>query len=559
MNIKRLSIAILILIIFLFHFINNILWLQQDGNQALGCESVFHLERAFEIYNHVKDSSSNYLESLISIKNYPWVSQIRQISVSNIPSAFAAIGTFLTILFNLPFLNLPLTNTIYLLPIIVFTYLVGKITRNKKTGLLAAFLVSFYPMIYGISRKAAPEIALTAIVSCAYYFLIKTNNLKSILYSLLTAITCFLGIIIQPLFIAFISPGLIHHFYKILRYRDKNIGQKLLNLCICIIIIVMALFFTYNDNHKFASVVTDTLKQMHITLTTHSENFVGNADKAKDELFIFASPNDPCPCTQSADRGMNLKCFLFYPVQLIYNISPFYTILFIIGVFFFIKDKKSRNKSLLFIWTILPYLFLTLLERKWGRFYTPAFPAIAVITACGIVNIRNKQIKKIILILIFIAAFMQFFIYSYHTTPNKPPLSVLTEYMNAHKPLPTNYKLSANKIMQTIKINNAHTKKLEIGLFDIVKSANRFSCHWYNDLTYYFRLLLNFYKKTPAQIALHWNISASLLDKSNYDFLIILKDPDYNLDASLIQSYALLHENILTPANILVLTYKKKF
>ena len=95
------------------------------------------------------------------------------------------------------------------------TYLIGKNLGNKKIGLMAMLLISFYPMIYGISRKFVPEVALIALVSLAHYFLIKTAHFKHTKYSLLLGGIGFLGMIIHPLFIIFIFGGLLYYFYKI--------------------------------------------------------------------------------------------------------------------------------------------------------------------------------------------------------------------------------------------------------------------------------------------------------------------------------------------------------
>ncbi len=532
--------------------------MQQDGRHALGCESVFHFERAFEIYEQITPSSSNYLASVSRIINYPWAPQIRQPAISAAPSTYAAIGVFLTVLFNLSFLNLPQLNIIYLALIILFTYLLGKSIADKKTGCLSAFLVAFYPMVYGASRKLVPEIALTATVVCAYYLLVKTKTFKSILYSLLLGITGFFGMIIQPLFTAFISGGLLYYFYKIIRYTNKTKPQRFLNLSISIIIMLAALFFVHGDFYEFSLKTKDAFKEMRITLTTHSKTFVGNADTATDGLFLFASPTDSCPCTQTTDRGMNLRCILFYLSQLADQISFFCALLLIMSLFFFIKNKKCQSKMLLFVWVFLPYLILVLLPQKWGRFYLPGLPAVALITACGITNITHKRFKKILLVLIFIVSLTQFFMYSYYAAPGKPALSKLTESINAHKPLQSNYHLTVRQIIKKINSNDVNTKKINIGLFDIVESADRFSIHWYNDLTYYFRLLMKFYKKAETHVTLHWNISASLIDENSYDFLVVLSDNDYILDEHIRKNYKLIQKNTLRPANIIVITYKKK-
>ncbi|MFH1093936.1 MAG: glycosyltransferase family 39 protein [Candidatus Omnitrophota bacterium] len=536
------------------------IWIRQDGRHALGCESVFHFERAFEIYAQIKAPSPNYLTSLTKLIKYPWLLQVRQPAVSAIPSTYAAVFVFLSILFNLSFLNLAQLNIIYLALIILFTYLLGKSLSCSKTGLLSAFLIAFYPMVYGASRKLTPEIALTAIVVCAYYLLVKTNFFKSISYSIVLGITCLFGIMIHPLFAAFISGGLLYCFFKIIKFTDKAKPQRFLNLITSILIMLASLFFMHENFHKFNIVTKDTFKEMSITLTKHSQTFIGNADTATDGLFLFASPEDSCPCTQTTSRGINLKCILFYLAQIPDQISFFCVFLLITSLFFFVKNKNCKGRVLLFLWAIFPYLILTLLPRKWGRFYMPALPALALITACGISSITDKRFKKILLVLILIVSFMQFFAYSYYALPGRPFLSELTEFINTHKPFPSNYHFTVSQIMKQINNSNIPDQKQQTtaGLFDLVTSADRFSSHWYNDLTYYFRLLMNFYKRADINIALNWDISTSIIDNNSYDFLVVLSDDDYVFDDQIIKNYQLMQKYTLKPSNIIVITYKKK-
>lgn len=560
MQINKHNSLLLIGLIVLFHLFNNLYWISDDGGQNLGCESICHLERAFEIYNQVTPSEFGYFQSLARIFHYCWLASIRQKVIPPMCSGFSAISVLLAILFNIPFMQIVHLNMLYLILIIVFTYLFGKESGNRQTGLLAAFLVGFYPIIYGLSRKFVPELALIAATTIAYYLLIKSKYFEKTKYTISLGIVCFLGLVIHPLFSVYLTGALIYYCYSILKIKDKQKLHKFINFFICITITALALLLIFKDFREFKSETSAVFKEMHITLTTHSENFIGNADTATSELFLFAKQTDHCPCTQFTDRGMNIRCFSFYPIQLIYFLSPLFVILLLISIFFYFKNRQCKHKIIMFIWCFLPYLILCLLPKKWGRFYSPAIPALALITSSSISSIKKDKVRKLAMGLIIIGGIIQFFVYSYILSPHlRPPLAKVTESLNAHHPRSTNYKTTASKTIETIK-NNTTAKDAKIGVFDVIQFSTRFSDLWYNDLTFYFRLLLNVYKKSPPPVNLHWQISSSVLEKEDYDFLVILNTEGKLLTAESLKKYNLIRKYLLEPpGNITVSIYKKRF
>jgi len=114
-------------------------------------------------------------------------------------------------------------------------------------------------------------------------------------------------------------------------------------------------------------------------------------------LGIFGVPNG------------NLSSLSFFQVpyfNLLFTIWILATIIFMIPLIIGITSKKLIHKRLLFIW-IGSYIILILLyvvNSGWSvsRFMLPAFPAIALIWAHGLENIRFKNIRKILTLLIYL-------------------------------------------------------------------------------------------------------------------------------------------------------------
>jgi len=55
-------------------------------------------------------------------------------------------------------------------------YGIGKILYTRNAGLIAAFLVSCYPIIVSMSREYIISVMLTAMTALAYYFFLKSKN-----------------------------------------------------------------------------------------------------------------------------------------------------------------------------------------------------------------------------------------------------------------------------------------------------------------------------------------------------------------------------------------------
>ncbi|MFH2144968.1 MAG: glycosyltransferase family 39 protein [Candidatus Omnitrophota bacterium] len=560
MPFKKITLAALVLLLVLFHLINNIVWLSVDGKKNIGCEVVFHLERAFEIYGQINPANSTYPQKLSNLTKYPWFDELNKPVLGKISSVFAAFSVFFATLFNLSFFRIEYVNIISLAILILTTYLIAKTIGGKKIGIIAAFLIAFYPMTYGIFRKLTPVAMLLPAITLSYYCLLKTNYFRRTLFSVLLGACAFFSIIIQPLYIVFFIPIFIYAFLIIIKNRHNLLLNRLANLSLCALIMLSSFLFTYPNFNALTQDYQKIRAEIFNNLTTRNGTFIGNADNARTELFIFAAPDDSCPCTQIAERGINLKTLFFYPLRFVDSTGLPLALIFLISLFLFFKNKGCKNKLLLLLWIVIPYIILTLFERKWGRFYAPALPAAAIITAAGIETIKHLNVKKIIYLLICFVCIIQFFICSYSLNPEKRPLLCsVFEGINSSKPMPTNHKQVAFDIMQLIGNKKNANKPVKVDVFDIILSATRFSTNWYNDLTSYFCLLLKIFKNPNTSINLHWNISKAIVQKADNDFLVILKDKDYSLDADLLSNYHLIQQHTLLPENVSALIYKNKF
>lgn len=105
-------------------------------------------------------------------------------------------------------------NSIFFIILITSIYGIGSLIYNRKTGLLAAFLTSVFPLIFGQSRNAMLDFPLAAMVSLSIYLILKTDGFRYVLYSILAGIALGLSQSTKESTFIFILTPLIYYFLK---------------------------------------------------------------------------------------------------------------------------------------------------------------------------------------------------------------------------------------------------------------------------------------------------------------------------------------------------------
>jgi 4-amino-4-deoxy-L-arabinose transferase-like glycosyltransferase len=135
------------------------------------------------------------------------------------------LGGQLTALLAIPFFSTfgashdiaILGNQSFFLILILSIFGLGKILFDRKTGLLAAFIISFYPGAVGFSRVYVLEFPILAISTACVYLLIKSEGFKNFKYSLCFCFAFVLGELLRPRFVIYIM-------IPVLFYAIKNIA-----------------------------------------------------------------------------------------------------------------------------------------------------------------------------------------------------------------------------------------------------------------------------------------------------------------------------------------------
>ena len=356
--IKYSTIFLLVLII-IFHLVVNFIWLKVDN-----------IPPSWDPANHMLQS----MWAFDIIKN-PHLVFENGLKCEGCYHLYTPLTGFMVSIFYL-FLGVDIDNAILAISIIffslliIYTYKIGKMLSDYKTGLLAAFLVSMYPFIYITSRQYFLDIPLTAMVTLAIYLLIKADNFKDIKYSFIFGIILGMGFLTKEAFFLFIMGPLCCSFFYVRSIQQiKNIIYALI---ICVIL---------------ASI-------WYLPLLVYS----------KDYIRGFCSGRDGPPLFSIDSLLYYLKIFVVHQGSLLYGF------LFIISIIL-IKDWGQRKKIVL-QWIIFALIIFTSLSVKSERYTIPILPAIALISACGVMSINKVFLKRLAVYILVVYSLAQFILQS---------------------------------------------------------------------------------------------------------------------------------------------------
>lgn len=386
---KKLNVFLILLVIILFHIVNNYIWLKSDETYLIH-DSHHHFLFSLGVFNEIRNNLiplvSNILDKVVS--HHRW----HGIFVGYITAPFYFIfGTSQDA-------GVMINNSIFLLILIFSTYGIGKNILNKKVGLYSAFIVSMYPLIFNHLRIYMLDLALTAMVSLSIYLLIKTEFFSHKMYTLLFAISFALGMLTKFTFIGFVMGPLVLILFnaftktQIDSYRKKTISFNVF-IALCVIFIISFSFFKLKFWEVFARFYE--CSWIHPLFSSAFKSFFS---------FVVFWILTGCK-------------FLLWSIQELMNniLSFFFFTVFFISLISF-RKKKVKCKKILYLWIFLPILFLSFFFHypNIDRYLMPLLPAIAIISGIGIASIKYPILRKIIILSVVLFSVFQFFAISYN-------------------------------------------------------------------------------------------------------------------------------------------------
>lgn len=390
---KKIIILILLIFIILFHLINNYIWLKLDCLFIYPDEitnTIFHFENQAKFHRALElllNSDALFFEKLKTFilffrppniwPHFLW------------PGFVYFITSIFTMLFGLSPFVARFSHGLFLAVIIIFSYLIGKACENKRAGIMAAFLISFYPSVFGISRLYDLDFHLMAMVSVAIYLLIKTQRFTDRKYSVLLGLFSGLGILTNGRFLVFIMGPLFYVFYSAFADRDSsdssNPFKKISNIIIFVFISLgLSSIWWFGNSILFNKTLTHLLVGY----------FPGRYD-------LFGLKFDP----------FSMRSIFFHIAYLIDHVSIYFFILFFISLFW-VRMGLNQYIKIVLLWFFVPLFVFTAVSAKWEHYCFAFLPSVAILTAVGVERFP-KKIKYAAILLLLTISLLQYFEVSY--------------------------------------------------------------------------------------------------------------------------------------------------
>ncbi|MBN2482776.1 MAG: glycosyltransferase family 39 protein [Candidatus Omnitrophica bacterium] len=370
-------------LIILFHCIGNALWLYRDGSNIVALNEDIHFNNLISFYEEFLDltrSASSPLDLVrhagTLLENTYKCDSITGVDKSRL--IFLAAVPFIYILGFSVFL-VKCINIFYFVILMCSVYFIGKIIKDEKTGLWAAFLVSLYPGILGASRGYSHEFPLVAFTSAAICLLMYSRYFTRIIPTLSLGIILGLGILMKPQIIFFVSfPILIVFLVFLKRWyrRQENVGiSTILGLVGALVFFLAISSFWWKGN---IAAIVQQFSNIAI--------YPGGASTFSLEDVISISVKgeyNPVPIRYYLKHG--IIPFVSWP----------FLILFLIGLFslLFFKKRVNVKESILFMWIAVPLGLFSCLANRCPKYVFPLLPAIGLLSVHGLSYIHINSFR----------------------------------------------------------------------------------------------------------------------------------------------------------------------
>lgn len=277
-----------------------------------------------------------------------------------------------------------LANLFFLCIAIYFVFLLGRRIYNGRVGMLAAFLFSFYPGVYGFSRTNFMETEITALLAMSAYFLLRTDNFCIRRYAFLFASVAGLGLLTKQTYIIYVMPLFLCQVFESFR-KTKDRRIVFFNLFLALSVCLGISMPWYWPKIK------------GVVLMAHQA--------------LYSHPNWGSMLRNPFNPGFLRYLTLFE----VYHLFSFYTLLFIYALFRYIFSPGSFLKNFLLWAFFVPYVIFTVLVIEFysgelcPRYAIPLLIFVSIISARGALEIRNGFIRTAIVVVIVVIGLAQFF------------------------------------------------------------------------------------------------------------------------------------------------------
>lgn len=278
-------------------------------------------------------------------------------------------------------------GAIWLGVLLLATYGLGRKVASPQAGLLAAALVSLYPLVSALQRDFFLDIGLTAMVALSLWLLLRCGSFDRRGQAVILGIVLGLGTLVKWPFPFFVGAPVLAALYG-LTHRNGWSRERLINLGLCLAAaaVLTAARFLFNV--------------LFLPSNLYNLTVVGQLVAS----FSTAAGHPPWHTLTGAT---------YYATTFVnHQASLSLAILFLAAVPAFLRHAE-RGRLVLVMSIAVPFVLATLLPIKEQRITVPYLPSVAVITAVGLTSIRQHVLHAGVVALTLAVGLIQLFAASF--------------------------------------------------------------------------------------------------------------------------------------------------
>ncbi|MFM7201127.1 MAG: ArnT family glycosyltransferase [Myxococcota bacterium] len=340
-------------LLFLGHTFLLVWWLNAHVLPNGYQNEIFHLGNALDLYNAFVAADGRLIHDLLFTQYWP-------------PLHYLASFPFLWVEISRD--SFVLSNLFFLAILVFTTYQLGKSLENRAVGLLAAFLVTFFPSIYGNLRHFEPNVPLTAGVTASLWLLYQSHRFahrtRSILFGLVVGLTMMVDRISGAFFV--VLPALVELISTLRRessWRSPRFRASVINACFSVLAALLVCGYFYAHFFRL-----------------YSEEILPQA--VQGEILSTGEQSEFRP-------PLAWSTLLFYPNSLLDSQVGFGLGLLLLPALLWCVKSGGRLR-LLWSWLLLPILLFTIIQKKQLYYTIPVLPAFALLVAVGLLRVRAR-------------------------------------------------------------------------------------------------------------------------------------------------------------------------
>lgn len=327
------------------HAVAMWIWLGQNDRPPMDDEA-FHLRSSLLYLRWLQDWSPGWFDRFLAVDDF-------------YPPFFPFCGAVVQWMFGASQDVAIMTNAVFWLVLLGATCAIGRRLGGIGVGLLAACLVSLYPMVFGLAKMFMLELALCAMVAATVALLCEPRRLGSSWRAAWLGAIMGVGCLTKPTYPIFIVGPLVVVLWR----GAKAWGRTILGRRLVIVMLTLA-------------AVAGPWYLAHLPDAWRLYWYFS----VKDPLLI------PGPVVSPAAWG-------FYAAELVRGqLHVFFTGLFGAGLLAF-WQVRSPEARVIWAWLTVPVLVLTAFPCKYQYYTVPSLPAVALVTAQGLSLIRPRLLR----------------------------------------------------------------------------------------------------------------------------------------------------------------------